>query len=179
MRSSSSNVSQLGSHEWLIQRDSLPPTAASITSPLSSEKSIVWCGFFGSSGGASCASFHGRCRPTYSIIRAPFRIRPFAKTPRPCTPDLRTVIRSADFVLPFLSDDFPMINSHIPNGAQPLFGRVGPANGERRALISGLRLLPRPDHQEPLAVVRNSIAALVVLFEEIDPGPMEFLPARP
>src|SRR5688572_26264262 len=116
------------------------------------------------------------------MIRAPFRIRAFAKTPRPCTPDLRTTILSAGLVCPFLADDFPMQNLHIPNGAQHLFARparhkTGPA--DLWSPTSGFRLLLRPDYQEPLAVVRNPITAFVVLFEEINPCPVELLPARP
>lgn len=40
-------------------------------------------------------------------------------------------------------------------------------------------LFPCSQHQEPLAIVRDSIGAAVVLLEKINPGPVKFLPARP
>src|SRR6266478_3964771 len=52
MRSSSSMASQFGLQEWLIQRASLPPISALITSPLSSPKLNV-CGSLLSSGATS------------------------------------------------------------------------------------------------------------------------------
>jgi hypothetical protein len=43
MRPSSMTASQLGSHEWLMKRASLPFTAASITTSSSIANRNVWC----------------------------------------------------------------------------------------------------------------------------------------
>ncbi len=88
--SSSSNVVQFGSQEWLIQRAALPPTPASMTRPSDSSKMNVWYGLSGSLSGRCDAMSQLVTSPRYSMMVLPLRILRLAKTPRPWIVELRT-----------------------------------------------------------------------------------------
>src|SRR3954465_6898016 len=96
--SSSSYGSQLGAHEWLIQRAALPPTTASITRPSSSSNRNVWYGLSGSLGGRRSASFIVMRSPRYSMMSVPLRMLRVANTPRPWIADRRTTCGRAGAV---------------------------------------------------------------------------------
>ena len=74
----------------------------------------------------------------------------------------------------------PSLQLDVGRFAAALGGQTGPDRSRMddpphadRSWLS----LPGPQHQQPLAVVRDFIAAAVVLFEKIDPGAMKFFTA--
>src|SRR5690554_469895 len=85
-----SRASQLGRHEWLIQRAALPCWPPSMILPLLSEKKNVWLGSSGLYEGSSSASSGVMRLPRYSMMQVSAGISRAAKTPFPCREDGRT-----------------------------------------------------------------------------------------
>src|SRR5512140_3804882 len=92
MWSSAGIGSQLGAHEWLMKRASLPPTFASITRSSSSCSRYVCSASSWPSGAVGYRRSPSACEissPVYSMIRVPAAIGRTAKTPNPWRADLR------------------------------------------------------------------------------------------
>src|SRR5690606_1998478 len=126
-RSSSITVSQLGSHEWLMNREGSPSLLPSITVLSSTLKRKVWCGFPSSGNGYISSASSGVIRtPVYSATRTPLSIARFANAPRPAMLDLRITNARG-------------VNTCCVSSESSVPGGVGPRRRLRAAGGAGLR----------------------------------------
>src|ERR1022692_517760 len=92
-------ISQFGSHEWLMNRESFPPDEPSITRSSSTmKKKVWWRREVASSGEVESASSGVMRLPVYSTTRSASAMSRVAKTPRPWIFDRRLTM-GGSFIL--------------------------------------------------------------------------------